>query len=111
MTHAFVARPYGTWSMDWDHIAVDIEWRSSRPGPRAAVAIAPLVSGYAVAVGAVAAVLGQPGITIHTGLLAYVSVNWLCYTVASIADVQRFATAVRHWRRARHDSDADADTR
>lgn len=97
LTHAVVAHRWGEWSLDWDAVAVEIEWASGHPGPRAAAMIAPLVSGYAVAVGAVAAVLGQPGITIHAGLLAYASVNWLAYTVASVRDVAIAVGAARAW--------------
>lgn len=101
LTHAIVATPWGRWSLDWDAIAVSIEWTSPRPGPRAAAHIAPLVAGYAFAVGAIAAVLGLPGLTIHVGLLAYVSVNWLYYTVASFSDVAVAMAFARAWWQGR----------
>lgn len=99
LTHALVAAPWGNWQLDWDEIACIVQWESGHPAPRAASHIAPLVAGYALAVGAVAAVIGQPGITIHTGLLAYVSVNWLAYTAATVADLRLFLSALQAWRR------------
>jgi hypothetical protein len=98
LTHALVAHPWGEWSLDWDAIACEVEWHSEHPAPRAASHIAPLVGGYALAVGAVAAVLGRPGITIHAGLLAYVSVNWLLFTVATVADLRLFLSALQAWK-------------
>ncbi len=101
LTHILVAQPWGSGSIDWDHIACELEWRSDRPAPRAAAMIAPLVGGYALGVGIVAVALGQPGITVHTGLLAYASVNWLAYTVASVADLATFVRYVAAWRQQR----------
>ena len=107
LTHAIVAQPWGETSMDWDEIAFEVEWSSPHPGPRAAAHIAPLVSGYAFAVGALAAVLGWPGLTIHAGILAYVSVNWLYYTAASFTDVAVALAFARAWRRGERLPTAD----
>lgn len=107
LTHAIVASPWGEWALNWDAIAVEIQWTSPRPGPRAAAHIAPLVAGYAFAVGAVAAVLGFPSITIHAGLLAYVAVNWMYYTVASFSDVAVALAFARAWRRGEELPTAD----
>lgn len=97
LTHILVAQPWGSGHIDWDDIACEIEWRSDHPAPRAAAHIAPLVAGYALAVGALAVVLGQPTVSIHAGLLAYVSVNWLAYTVASVADLAVCLHYLRVW--------------
>jgi hypothetical protein len=98
LTHALVATPWGSTSLDWDEIAFIAEWDSPHPAPRAASHIAPLVSGYAVAVGVLAIALGQPGITVDAGLLAYCSVNWLAYTVASLSDIRMALAYFRAWR-------------
>jgi len=97
LTHAIVAWPWGETTLDWDAIAFECSWSSPHPGPRAAAHIAPLVSGYAAAVGVLALALGQPGITVHAGLLAYVSVNWLYYTAASFSDVAVALAYFRAW--------------
>jgi len=107
LTHILVARPWARGAVDWDAIACELHWRSEHPAPRAAAHIAPLVGGYALGVGALAAVIGQPGITIHAGLLAYASVNWLCYTVASVADLRVCLHYLRVWRRGTHRQPTD----
>jgi len=109
LTHAIVAAPWGETSLDWDAIAFEVEWTSPHPGPRAIAHIAPLVSGYALAFGTIAAVLGYPGLTIHFGLLAYVSVNWLYYTAASFTDVAVALDYARCWLRGRELPTADED--
>lgn len=104
LTHILVATPWGSGHIDWDTIAAVLEWESDAPGPRAAAHIAPLVGGYALGVGALAVVLGQPGFSIHAGLLAYASVNWLAYTVATVADVAVFLHYLREWHHQRTDT-------
>jgi hypothetical protein len=111
LTHILVAQPWGGGSIDWDTIACELEWRSDHPAPRAAAHIAPLVGGYALGVGALAVAIGQPGVTVHTGLLAYTSVNWLCYTVASVADAAVCVHYLREWHRQRTDRTMTHDTR
>lgn len=110
LTHILVAQPWGSGVIDWDGIACELRWRSDHPAPRAAAHIAPLVGGYALGVGALAVVIGQPGITIHTGVLAYASVNWLCYTVASVADAAVFAHYARQWYRQRSSTTRRSDS-
>jgi hypothetical protein len=104
LTHILVARPWGRGRLDLDRIACELEWRSDHPAPRAAAHIAPLVGGYALGVGVLAVALGQPGLTVHTGVLAYASVNWLCYTVASVADLAVCLHYLREWHRSATDS-------
>lgn len=97
LTHILVAQPWGSGAVDLDAIACELTWRSEHPAPRAAAHIAPLVGGYALGVGVVAVALGQPGISVHAGLLAYASVNWLAYTAASTADVAVCVHYLREW--------------
>lgn len=97
-THALVAGPWGTWDFDWDDIAVEVTWQTNHPAPRIASHVAPLVAGYAFAVGALAVVLGMPRFSMHAGLLAWISVNWLVFTVASIPDVRNALEAIVVWR-------------
>jgi hypothetical protein len=86
LTHAIAASRWARTSFDWDDIAFEAKWTSPHPAPRAAAHIAPLVAGYAAAVGVFAVTMGQPGYSVHSGVFAYVSVNWLAYTVASVSD-------------------------
>lgn len=88
LTHAIAASRWARTSFDWDAIAFEAEWTSPHPAPRAAAHIAPLVAGYAAAVGVFAVIIGQPGYSVHSGVFAYVSVNWLAYTVASVSDLR-----------------------
>jgi len=109
LTHILVARPWGRGRIDWDTIACELEWHSDHPAPRAAAHIAPLVGGYALGVGVLAVAIGQPGISVHAGLLAYASVNWLAYTVASVTDLVVCLHYLGAWYRSRTDT-LDQDT-
>lgn len=93
LTHALVAKPWARTSLNWDDVACEFDWRTGHPAPRLVAYIAPLVVGSALTVGSVAAVTGQPGLTLSIGLAAYATVNLLVYTVASLADLMGVATA------------------
>lgn len=99
MTHALAAAMWARTSLDWDAIAFEAEWTSPHPAPRAAAHIAPLVAGYAAAVGVFAVIIGRPEFSMHSGIFAYVSVNWLAYTVASISDVRVCLQYLIAWKR------------
>ncbi|WP_367175099.1 hypothetical protein [Haloarcula rubripromontorii] len=99
LTHVVCATSWANTALDWDSIAFEAEWTSSHPAPRAAAHIAPLVAGYAAGVGVFAVVIGRPQFSIHAGLLAYLSVNWLAYTIASVSDVAVCLQYLLAWRR------------
>jgi hypothetical protein len=99
LTHMLCAAPWSQTALDWDGIAFEAEWTSSHPAPRAVAHIAPLVAGYAAGVGVFAVVIGRPQFSIHAGVLAYLSVNWLAYTVASVSDVAVCLQYLLAWRR------------
>ncbi|MFY4814535.1 hypothetical protein ACOJIV_17830 [Haloarcula sp. AONF1] len=98
LTHIICATSWADTTLDWDAIAFEAEWTSSHPAPRVAAHIAPLVAGYAAGVGVFAVVIGRPQFSIHAGLLAYLSVNWLAYTAASVSDVAVCLQYLLAWR-------------
>jgi hypothetical protein len=99
LTHALTAHRWAAWSLDWDAIATEFEWESGHPAPRLATYIAPLVLGSALTVGTLAAVAGQPGITVSAGVVAYAGVNLAVYTIASVADLVGAINALAAWTR------------
>lgn len=114
LTHALAARPWVTTSFDWDTIAVEMGRDDEAALPLAIAQIAPLVSGYAAAVGVLLAVGSQRGVTVPDVLLsfvgglgvaaigAYILVNWLLFTFATIADLAVF---LHYWRAYRAETD------
>lgn len=98
LVHALVAwRQVDT--IDWDDIAVVFDRDADAALMLAVAHIAPLLSGYAVAVGTLLAVGSSGGVRVPTalqtavgatgvaGIAAYIVANYLLFTVASMSDV------------------------
>ena len=120
-THALAARPWVATSFDWDTIAVEMARDDEAALPLALAQIAPLVSGYAAAVGVLLAVGGQRGLTVPDVLLslvgglgvaaigAYILFNWALYTLATVADLAVFVHYLRQYR-SQTETDSNAHT-
>jgi len=121
VTHAVAARPWTATAFNWDTIAVEMARDDEAALPLALAQIAPLVSGYAAAVGVLLTVGSRRGLTVPDVLLsvvgglgvaaigAYILVNWALYTFATVADLAVFVHYLRQYR-AQTDSDTNAHT-
>jgi len=99
LTHALVAEPWASPTLDFDEIACRFEWDGDHYLARAVAYIAPLVVGSALTVGLWLTVAGRPGSVVGVAVAAYVYVNLAVYTVASAVDVHRFAVYLFAWYR------------
>jgi hypothetical protein len=101
LTHALVASPWASTTLDWDEIACEFAWDGDHYLARSAAYIAPLVVGSALTVGVWLTVLGRPAGVVEVAIAAYVYVNLGIYTIASAVDLHRCGVYLVAWYRTR----------